>query len=336
MRTADPTRLARLRALPKAEVHLHLEGCFDPALLEPWARAKGVAMPRPRERLLQFEGLADFLHFLDWACGLADTRERLAELAYATSRRLAASGAGYADVIFNPTHWKAWHGRLPQMIDAIDAGFTAAERDGLAPAGLCVSLLRTQSGDEAAELVETLAGLRHPRVVALSVDGNEAAAGRTGPRFAQAFARAGEAGLKRTVHAGESSGPEGVRDAVLLLGADRIDHGVRAIEDPALVELLAERGIPLGICPTSNLGLGVYASMAEHPIDRLRHAGVRVSVNTDDPALLGATLEGEYALCQDAFGWGDEDLRAVAATSIDASFANADLKARLHAQLQRW
>jgi adenosine deaminase len=336
MQTTDPQRLARLRALPKAEVHLHLEGCFDPILLEQWARQQGVAMPRPRERLLQFEGLADFLHFLDWSCGLADTRERLAELAYDTSRRLAASGAGYADVIFNPTHWKAWQGRLHEMIDAIDAGLCAAEQDGLTPVGLCVSLLRTQSAAQAAELVDALVALRHPRIVALSIDGNEAAAGRTGPRFAEAFARAGAAGLKRTVHAGESSGPEGVRDAVLLLGADRIDHGVRAVEDPALVELLSERGIPLGICPTSNLTLGVYPSMAEHPIERLRRAGVRVSVNTDDPALLGATLEGEYALCQDAFGWGDDELRAVAATSIDASFASPELKARLREALSRW
>ena len=333
---SDEDRLERLRALPKAEVHVHLEGCFDPLLLEQWARRQGVAMPRPRERLLRFEGLADFLHFLDWACGLADTRERLAELAYDTSRRLAASGAGYADLIFNPTHWSAWRGRLPAMIDAIDAGLGAAEQDGLTPVGLCVSLLRTQTAAAAVELVDTLVALRHPRVVALSIDGNEAAAGRTGARFAEAFARAGAAGLKRTVHAGESSGPEGVRDAVLLLGADRIDHGVRAIEDPALVELLAERGIALGICPTSNLALGVYASIAAHPIDRLRRAGVRVSVNTDDPALLGATLEGEYALCRSAFGWDDEVLRGVAATSIDASFAGAAVKARLREALSRW
>ena len=254
-------------------------------------------MPRPREQLLQFEGLADFLHFLDWACGLASTRERLAELSYGYSQRLADGGAGYADVIVNPTHWTAWHGRLPDMIDAIDAGFTAAEQDGLPPVGLCVSLLRTQSSHAAAELVDALVALRHPRVVALSIDGNEAAAGRTGPRFAEAFRRAGAAGLRRTVHAGESSGPEGVRDAIELLGADRIDHGVRAIEDPELVALLADRQIPLGICPTSNLKLGVYAAIEEHPIDRLRRAGVVVSINTDDPVLLGASLVGEYALC---------------------------------------
>ena len=293
-------------------------------------------MPRPRESLFQFEGLADFLHFLDWACGLVRTREELAEAAYAFSQRLAASGTGYADLIFNPTHWKPWHGRLREMIDALDAGFRAAEQDGLPPVGLCVSLLRTQSADAAAELVDMLVALRHPRVVALSIDGNEAAAGRTGPRFAEAFRRAGAAGLKRTVHAGESSGPEGVRDAIELLGADRIDHGVRAIEDPSVVALLVERRIPLGVCPTSNLKLGVYPSMEQHPIERLRQAGVAVSVNTDDPALLGTSLEREYALCREAFAWSDDDVRSVARTSIDASFANDDVKSRLRDALSRW
>jgi adenosine deaminase len=317
-------------------VHAHLEGCFEPIVLEQWAMQAGVPMPRPRDRLLHFEGLADFLHFLDWACGLASTRERLAELAYGFSQRLAGCGAGYADAIVNPTHWTAWHGRLPAMVDAIDAGFAAAEQDGLPPVGLCVSLLRTQSSEAAAELVDLLISLRHPRVVALSIDGNEAAAGRTSARFSQAFRRAGAAGLRRTVHAGESSGPEGVRDAIELLGADRIDHGVRAIEDQGLVGLLADNRIPLGICPTSNLTLGVYASIDDHPIERLRRAGVVVSINTDDPVLLGASLEGEYALCSKAFGWSDDVLRALARNSIDASFANADVKAKLIEALSRW
>jgi adenosine deaminase len=336
MPTMQPPQLDSLRSLPKAEVHAHLEGCFEPDVLAQWAAQAHVLMPRPRERLFEFEGLADFLHFLDWACGLASTRERLAELSYGYSRRLADGGAGYADVIVNPTHWPAWHGRLADMIDAIDAGLTAAEQDGLPPVGLCISLLRTQSADAAAELVDALVALRHPRVVALSIDGNEAAAGRTGPRFAEAFRRAGAAGLRRTVHAGESSGPDGVRDAIELLGADRIDHGVRAIEDPELVALLVDRQIPLGICPTSNLKLGVCPSIESHPIDRLRRAGVAVSINTDDPALLGASLVGEYALCSKAFGWSDDDLRALARNSIGAAFANADIKARLIEALARW
>ena len=328
--------LASLRALPKAEVHVHLEGAFDPLTLEKWSAEAGVPMPRPRERLFEFQGLADFLQFLDWACGLVTSAGRLEEMAYGFCRRLAADGTRYADVIINPTHWHAWHGRIREMIDALDRGFAAAERDELPPVGLCISLLRTQTADEAGELVDLLVELRHLRVVALSIDGNEVAAGRTGPRFAEAFRRAGAAGLRRTVHAGESSGPEGVSDAIELLGADRIDHGVRAIEDERVMALLAERQIPLGICPTSNLTLKVYRSMAAHPIDRLRLAGVRVSVNTDDPGLLRTNLPQEYHLARSAFGWTDDTVRDLALTSIEASFANADTKARLKCEISKW
>jgi adenosine deaminase len=293
-------------------------------------------MPRPCDELLNFSGLADFLEFLDWACGLANTQERLAELARAFCVSLGHDGTGYADLIVNPSHWSAWRGRLRELLDALDAGFREAEQDGLPPVGLCVSLLRSQSAAEAIELVEVLTAWRHPRVVALSVDGNEAAAGRTGPRFAEAFRRARTGGLRRTVHAGESSGPEGVRDAVEMLGADRIDHGVRAIEDHALVELLAERRIPLGVCPSSNLALKVYRSMEVHPVDALRRAGVLVSLNTDDPSLLGTNLLREYALCKAYFGWSDEVVRGIAETSIAASFADTDVKARLLEALRRW
>jgi adenosine deaminase len=293
-------------------------------------------LPRPRDQLFQFGGLADFLQFLDWICGLVRTREQLATLARRFSERLAASGTRYADAIINPTHWHIWSRRIPELIDALDAGFASAEQENLPPVGLCISLLRTQTADEATELVQLLGALRHPRVVALSIDGNESAAGRTGPRFAEAFRLAGAAGLKRTVHAGESSGPEGVRDAVELLGADRIDHGVRAAEDPDVLALLAERGIPLGVCPTSNLTLGLYRSLADHPIERLRRAGVSVSINTDDPALLGVTLPGEYESCAATFRWSADDVRAVARTSIEASFAPDSTKRALLTELAAW
>ncbi len=324
-------------SLPKAEVHIHLEGCFEVDDIVRLASESGEALPKPRDRLLTFDGgLGEFLKFLDWVCGLVRTREQMAAIAYGFSKRMAASGTLYADAIINPTHWRHWSTRIPELIDALDAGFAAAEQDKLPPAGLCISLLRTQTADQAIELVETLAESLHPRVVALSIDGNEAAAGRTGPRFAEAFKLAGRVGLKRTVHAGESSGPDGVRDAVGLLGADRIDHGVRAIEDPAVVDLLAQKRIPLGICPTSNLTLGVYPSLAEHPIDRLRRAGVPVSINTDDPALLGLKLENEYAACAKSFAWSDDEVRGIARTSIEASFAPADIKRRLVDALAAW
>jgi adenosine deaminase len=325
-----------LVALPKAEVHVHLEGCFDAPTIARLAGEAGEPLPRPPDQLFQFTGLADFLDFLDWVCGLVRTREQLARAAHDFGRRASASGVRYADVIVNPTHWRYWRRDVAGLIDALDAGFAAAEQEGLASCGLCISLLRTQTAGEAIELVELLGALRHPRVVALSIDGNEAAAGRTGPRFADAFRRAGAAGLKRTIHAGESSGPEGVRDAIELLGADRIDHGVRAIEAPELVALLAERRIPLGICPTSNLTLGLYASLSEHPVERLRRMGVPVSINTDDPALLGIRIEDEYSRCAETFGWSDDDVRAIAANSIEASFAGPDTKARLRSEVAAW
>jgi adenosine deaminase len=327
---------ADLKSLPKAEVHVHLEGCFDVDTIERLAETAGERLPRPKHALFEFTDLSTFLGFLDWTCGLVRTAEQLTEAAYAFSQRMAASGARYSDVIVNPTHWPAWHDRLPEFISALDRGFARAETERMPAVGLCVSLLRQQTAEEALAVVETLINMRHPRVVALSIDGNEKAAGRTGPRFAEAFQRAGAAGLRRTVHAGESSGPEGVWDAIELLGAERIDHGVRAIEDPRLVDVLAEHKIALGICPTSNIVGRLYGSLKEHPIERLRRAGVPVSVNTDDPAFLGISLTDEYRACADAFGWDAAKLREVATTSINASFATRTLKQRALTELAAW
>ena len=113
---AEATDTVRLKTLPKAEVHLHLEGCFEASFIEQWAQLEGVALPRPRQDLFKFSGLADFLGFLDLACGLASTPQRLVELSYGLSQRLAENGTGYADAIFNPTHWHARHGRLLSLI----------------------------------------------------------------------------------------------------------------------------------------------------------------------------------------------------------------------------
>ena len=311
-----------LRELPKAEVHVHLEGCFSPSDLAALAARHGEPLPRPDEALFDFHGFDDFLEFLSWSCGLLRTVDDVASAAYAYAVRAAASGVVVADIIVNPTHWASWRGDLAGLIGALDKGFTEAETDGLPPVGLCISVLRMQTAAEALQLVEDLVALAHPRVVALSIDGNEALSGRTGSRFADAFQLAGRAGLKRTVHAGESSGPEGVRDAIDLLGADRLDHGVRAIEDPALVEELVERRIPLDICPSSNLTLGVFPSWQDHPLDDLRKAGVRVSLNSDDPGFLGVDLAGEYERSAAAFGWSDDIIRSVAATSLDVCFTN--------------
>lgn len=326
---------ASIRALPKAEVHVHLEGCFEPTDVQRLATEAREPLPRPVDRLFDMTGLdlAAFLEILDWTCGLVRTPEQLARAAYAFARREAQAGVGYADVIVNPTHWSAWREQLDRFVDALDAGFREAEADGLTPVGLCVSLLRQQSASEALELVEWLLARRHPRVVALSIDGNEAAAGRTGPRFADVFKRAAERGLHRTIHAGESSGPEGVRDALDYLYAERIDHGIRAIDDPGLVAELAMKRVPLNVCPGSNVQLGLYPDRQSHPLEALRLAAVPVSINTDDPALMRTDLVAEYVASAQAYTWEMPVVRQIARTSIEASFCNADLRHRLLADL---
>ena len=216
---------------------------------------------------------------------------------------------------------------------AIAAGLAEAEQDGLCVVNLAWSLLRSQTATEAREIVERIVAGPSPRIVALSVDGDEKVAGRTGEKFSEAFTLARDAGLHRTVHAGESSGPEGVWDAVDLLHAERIDHGVRAIEDPALIERLISDGIALGVCPRSNLTLGVYDGWASHPLPALLDAGVLVTLNTDDPEPLGTTLAHDWVETSAHFGWGLDVMAGFAARSIDASFADDSLKAALHADL---
>jgi len=322
-----------LVSLPKAEVHVHLEGTLGARELVVLAEQEGQALPRPETELFEVGNLADFLELLDWGCALVRTQEQLSDAAYRLSQREAGSGVLYADVIVNPTHWRSWRGRLGDMVEALDVGFTRAERDGYPPVGLCLSLLRQQSAQEAMNLVRWMASSAPPRVVALSIDGNEAAAGPTAQRFAPAFAAARAAGFHCAAHAGESSGPEGVWDAIDVLGVERVDHGVRAVEDAALVGALAERGLPLGMCPTSNLKLGVCVSYEAHPLERLRRAGVKVSVNSDDPALLGTSLELEYQRVGEPACWGIAEYLQVAGFSIDAAFCPERAKASMRRQL---
>jgi adenosine deaminase len=343
-----------IRALPKAEVHVHLEGTFSLLDILTLAKENGVALPGPAATLFDITthdaftaptvttgggagagaaGLTGFLRFLDWQCGLVRTPGQAARIAYAFAARQSSSGIRYSDVIVNPTHWNAWRGRELELLDAFATGFDEAEQDGLCTVGVAYSLLRSQTGAEAESIVRGILASRPRRVVALSVDGDEKVSGRTGEKFQTAFALAAAGGLHRTVHAGESSGPDGVWDAIDLLQADRIDHGVRSIEDPALIDRLIADGISLGVCPRSNVSLGIYPTWSAHPLRRLLDAGVRVTLNTDDPAPLGSTLEADWAVAAEQFGFDYTDLVGFAARSIDASFADADTKARLHTEL---
>jgi len=356
-RDTAPLRVdeATMRALPKAEVHVHLEGTFALADILFLAKENDERLPGPAATLFDITshdafaapevttgvggvgvgagGLSGFLRFLDWQCGLVRTPAQAARVAYAFAARQSASGVRYSDVIVNPTHWNAWRGREVALMRALSAGFDEAEQDGLCAVGIAYSLLRSQSAASALDAVASLASARPGRVVALSVDGDEKVTGRTGAKFHEAFQRARAAGFHRTVHAGESSGPDGVWDALDLLCAERIDHGVRAVEDPTLLARLAADGISLGVCPRSNLTLGIYRSWDEHPLPQLLGAGVDVTLNTDDPAPLGSCLEADWAVTAEQFGFDEAAMIGFAARSIEACFADDDRKAALRSEL---
>lgn len=318
--------------LPKVELHVHLEGTLEPSRIAQLAELAGKELPRPLDRIFETTDLSDFLSFLDWTGRLVTSPDLAGVLAYDFARRAAADNTMYAEVIINPTHWGALS--LDDLLAGVAAGFDRAQADGLADCRILPSILRQQSEAEANDLANHLAEHRPHRVVGLSIDGDEAVAGRTAPRFVTAYRIAKEAGLGLTAHAGESSGPEGVRDALDLLGVDRLDHGIRAVEDPELVARLVDEGLPLNVCVTSNCRR-MYPDVHHHPILELLAAGVNCTINTDDPAPMTCDLNGEFALVADAAGWSPTDAAAATATAIDAAFCDdttkADLRTRLDA-----
>lgn len=338
MTTTDHTQTplvdpAFVQAMPKVELHVHLEGTMPAEAIAELAATVGEPLPRPVDELFSADGLSDFLAFLDWSCGLVRTAELAAHVAYEHARRSAADGIVYAEVIVNPTHWPNLS--LDELVAGITAGYERAAADGLADCHLLLSILRTQSAAEAEALVDWMIATRPPRVLGLSIDGNEARAGRTGERFQAAYQRAGEADFGLVAHAGESSGPDGVRDALDLLGVDRIDHGVRSVEDPAVLERVVAERIPLDVCLTSNSYL-LYPDLASHPLPELVAAGAVVTINTDDPAFLGCDLTGELLLAAELLGWGHADLIAVTRAAIDASFATPERRTELHTRLDEF
>lgn len=315
----------QIRAVPKIELHIHLEGTFRPERVAELAAIAGEEPPRPVDRLFEVDNLADFLETLDWVCGLVRDEPTAEQVAYDFAAYAHDQGIVYAEVIVNPTHWSGLD--TAELFTACARGFDRAQADGLGDFRLLPSILRQQSEQEARQLVQWIEGAGLERIVGLSIDGNEEAAGRTGPRFAPAYADAARIGLGLTAHAGESSGAEGVRDAIELLGVSRIDHGVRCLEDSAVLDLVQEREITLNVCLTSNCTL-LYSSLDDHPIRELAAAGVRFTINTDDPETLGISLCSELRLAADHLGWSLGDLLAAQHRAIDAAFcSDADKQA---------
>jgi adenosine deaminase len=323
-----------LTSLPKAELHIHLEGAMRVATIQELAQDRGLAIPPG----LTSEGwhFRDFLDFIDnymALCSVMTDVEDFRRLGVEVCQDLADTGVPYAEAVFSPSNHARRHGWFAP-IEALLDGLRTGEREAGVTVKLAPDIVRDLGMEAAEHTLEVALKYADDGVIALGCAGSE----RTGIEpFAPLFRRAKEAGLKSVPHAGEWAGPENVWDTLAHYLPDRIGHGVRASEDRRLVETLAESGIALEQCPTSNVATGVYPGLDEHPFDALRRAGVTVTLNSDDPPMFGDVwLTGVYEAARHQWGYADEELAALARTSVDASFADGGRKQDLRNAIDAW
>jgi adenosine deaminase len=315
---------------PKVELHLHLEGAAPPSFIRGLAREKHMDL----SGIFDDRGgyaFTDFWHFLkvyEAATETLKTPMDYQRLTRAVLEESAASGVVYSETFLSPDFCGGRDlGAWREYLHAIREGADMAERDhGITLRGI-ITCIRHFGPDRARETARCAAETAGDWIVGFGIAGDE----KIGqPKdFAYSFDLAREAGLRLTAHAGEWGGPDSVRDAVRDLRVERIGHGVRAIEDLALVDQLAETGIVLECCPGSNVALGLYPNFRAHPIAELRRRGVKCTISTDDPPFFHTTMALEYENLHDAFDWDDAEFAAIARTSLDAAFCDADTKARI-------
>ncbi len=321
-----------LAALPKAHLHLHLDGAIREQTLSELCRRDGIVPPAlPAEK--RYSSFGAFMDVITASHAVLSSPENLRRVIDEIVEDATADGAIWVELSLWPG---LFGGRLGSertaLTVALDAGHAAAARHGIG-FGLMVAANRHIGPQAAAATARLAVELAGEGVVSFGLDGDEAAFPPA--LFAEAFDVAKSARLLSTPHAGELLGPDSVATAVDQLHADRILHGVRAAEDPALVARIARAGVSLDVCPTSNAKLGV-SELGNHPLPALLQAGVRCSVNADDPLLFGAGLLDEYQLCRSTFFLSDEELSDIARVSIQTSGAPAGLKAAAAAGIARW
>jgi len=328
---------AALLALPKAELHLHIEGTLEPELAFELAERNGVDLPYATVEELSaqydFDDLQSFLNLYYATMAVLRTREDFAELTRRYLRRAHAQGVRHAELFFDPQAHTSRGVAFDDVVDGLGDALDEAQRDLGMSGGLILCFLRDQPVASAEEALT--AGLaRTDRIIGVGLDSAEV--GYPPSLFEGVYARAREAGLHVVAHAGEEGPPSYVWEALDLLHAERIDHGIRSIEDPALVARLAEERIPLTVCPLSNVRLQATPDLRDHPLLRLDAAGVRITVNSDDPAYFGGYAGQNFTAVRDALGLTADQARRLARTSIESSFATAARKDELLAELDKW
>lgn len=310
-----------IRELPKAELHLHLEGTLEPEMMMEMAARNKVAVPyRDVEEVKRAHVFGDLQSFLDLyyaSCAVLRTERDFYELTLAYITKAASQGVRHAEVFFDPQTHTSRLVPFEAVVSGIHFGLIEGESRFGVTSQLILSFLRHLSEEEAHETLEE--GLRYREWLSgVGLDSSEL--GNPPAKFAEVFAIARSEGLHSVVHAGEEGPPEYIWEALNLLGAERIDHGVRCLEDDLLVARLVADNVPLTVCPLSNVRLAVFPSLAEHPLKSMLQCGLRVSVNSDDPAYFGGYIADNYAAATEALALTREQLVGIARNSFLSSF----------------
>jgi adenosine deaminase len=313
--------------LPLAELHVHLEGTAPPALIQKLADRNGLKVPDgvfAAPDRFQWVDFLDFLRTYDMAATVIRTEQDYRDVTYEYLMSCARDGAIYVELIASPDHAANVGLSDAAHFGGIAQGIDDARRDGGIEARVLVVAVRNFGVERAIEIARTYGEDRPPYVVGFNLAGDEA--GYPAAPFAPAYEIASSLGLGCTVHAGEHDGADSVRQAIALPGVTRISHGVRAIEDPELVKEIADRGLVLEACPTSNVATKVFSGYENHPLKRLHEAGVKLTLGSDDPPYFGATIAGEYAVARERFGFEEGELETITRTAVQGSFAEDAVK----------
>jgi adenosine deaminase len=319
--------------LPVAELHLHIEGTLEPELLVKLAARNGVPLLstdvselRARYR---FTSLRSFLDLYYESMRVLRTEADFYDLASAYLARAETAGVRRAEIFFDPQS----HTRAGVPIEAVFTGLSAALADTDVSADLIMCFLRDLGPDAAMETLLAALPFRD-RFIGIGLDSTEV--GYPPALFQDVYRRAAAEGLRLVAHAAEEGPPEYVTEALDVLGAERIDHGVRSMEDPSLLARLRDERVPLTVCPLSNVALRVVPTMREHMLPAMLAAGLMVTVNSDDPAYFGGYVDDNFAAVRAAFQLPDQTLAGLARNSFDASFAPEAGKQKWHKEVDAW
>lgn len=335
----DPALEAFIRACPKVELHVHLEGSLLPELALRLARRRNIDLPgaeRGEQGLREAYRFTSFHDFLNIYIALSSTLQQAEDFADAVvgvGEALAAQQVRRAEMTFTPMTHVARGVDPDAMLDGLAEGRRRARQQHGVELAWVFDVVRSLP-EQAEQTLALALQAREDGVIALGVGGPEGPAWSVAP-LASMFARGKAEGLKSVPHAGEQWGAPSLRETLDLLAPDRIGHGVRCLEDAGIVAELRDRGIPLEVCPSSNVALGVSASWDAHPLPRLMEAGLAVSLGSDDPPLFGTTLIEEYRRCAATFGWGRQELLAIAQAAVEQSFMGEGAKVSLLAEQAR-